>query len=83
MGKFLYDLKDHLKEVSWVLILLYLLLGFVILIFSRFIGFNVILWICLGLAILITFVFASIILGNLILTGIVNLARHLLHLPKQ
>jgi hypothetical protein len=82
MEKLAPDLIDHLKEVSWVIFLVYLFLGLVMLIFGRSLGYDTALWIYLGLVVFITAVFGSIVLGNLLLVGIANIVKRLLRRVK-
>jgi hypothetical protein len=82
MEKLAPDLIDHLKEVSWVLFLVYLFLGLVMLLFGRSLGYDTALWVYLGLVAFITAVFGSIVLGNLLLVGIMNIVKRFLRRAK-
>ncbi len=79
MGKLIRDLKEHLKDISWVLVLVYIFLGFIVLIFGGFLGYDTVTWIVIGLALLVTIIFASIFFGELLLNLVVNLFRWLAH----
>jgi hypothetical protein len=70
-------LTEHLKDVSWVLLIVYLFLGLVMLIFGRSLGYDTTLWIYIGLVVFITTVFGSIVLGNLLLVVIVRTFKRL------
>ncbi len=79
MDKLIRDLIGHLKEVSWVLFLVYIFLGFIVLIFGRFHGYVTITWIGVILAALVTIMFGSIVIGNLLLILVMSLFRRLFH----
>ncbi len=78
MEKLVSGLTEHLKDVSWVLLIVYLFLGFVMLIFGRSLGYDTTLWIYLGLVVFITAVFGSIVFGNLLLVVIVSAFKRFL-----
>jgi hypothetical protein len=78
MGKLNNDLIEHLKEVSWVLFLMYIFLGFIVLIFGRSLGYVTVIWISVVLAALVTIMFASIIMGNLLLILVTTMFSRLL-----
>jgi hypothetical protein len=78
MGNLARDLIGHLKEISWILFLVYILLGFIVLIFGKFIGYFTIAWISIGIAFLTTILFVSIVAGELLLKLIMDLFRHLI-----
>jgi hypothetical protein len=82
MDKLTRDLIEHLKEVSWVLLLVYIFLGFIVLIFGRFLGYVTITWIGVILAALVTIMFGSIVIGNLLLILVMSLFRRFLHRAK-
>jgi hypothetical protein len=77
MGKLIRDLNEHLKDISGVLVLVFIFLGFVVLIFGGILGYDTVTWIGIGLALLVTIIFASIVLGEVLLNLIVNLFRRL------
>jgi hypothetical protein len=77
MGKLTRDTLEHLKEVSWVVFLLYLVLAGLFLLFGRQVGYATMAWICLGFALLITVVFASISAINLISVAIYRALKRL------
>ena len=77
MEKPVSGLTEHLKDVSWVLLIVYLFLGLVMLIFGRSLGYDTTLWIYIGLVVFITTVFGSIVLGNLLLVVIVRTFKRL------
>ena len=79
MGKLILDLNEHLKDISWVLVLVFIFLGFVVLIFGGILGYDTVTWIGIGLALLVTTILGSIVLGELFLTLISNLFRRLFH----
>jgi hypothetical protein len=79
MDRLIRDLIEHLKEVSWVLFLVYFFLGFIVLIFGRSLGYATITWISVVLAALVTIMFASVIFGNLLLNLAISLFRRLHH----
>jgi hypothetical protein len=82
MDKLIRDLIEHLKEVSWVLFLVYIFLGFIVLIFGRFLGYVTITWMSVVLAALVTIMFGSIVIGNLLLILVMSLFRRFLHRAK-
>ena len=77
MGLFARALVDHLKELAWALFLIVLFLGCLFVIFGRHLGYDTIVWICLGFAVIVTAVFTMIILGNLLCIAIVNVFKRL------
>ena len=79
MGKLIFDLNEHLKDISWVLVLVFIFLGFFVLIFGGILGYDTVTWIGIGLALLVTTILGSIVLGELFLTLISNLFRRLFH----
>ena len=83
MGNLARDLIGHLKEISWVLFLAYILLGFIVLIFGKFIGYFTITWISIGIAFLTTILFMNIVAGELLLKLIMNLFRQLLQASSR
>jgi hypothetical protein len=67
---------EHLEEIGWVLLLVYLLLGLLVLIFHTHVEYGTALRICLGYAVLVTAVFGSIVLVNVIVIAVVKLIQH-------
>ncbi len=55
-------LFNYFKQVAWALFLVYLILGGVAYLFGKQIGYDTILWVCLGIALLVTVTFISIYL---------------------
>ena len=70
MGMLTRALGDHLKEVAWVLLLIFFILGCLYLIFGRALGYETLIWICLGFGLIIIGLFMMIILGQLLWLGI-------------
>ncbi len=77
MGKLAKEFLEHLLEVSWALFLLYLLLAGLAVIFGRCVGYEITPWLCLVMALLVTAIFAVIVLGNLLLIAIAEIFRRL------
>lgn len=75
MGMLARALGDHLKEVAWVLFLIFLFLGSLFLIFGRHLGCENIIWICLGFVLIVAALFMMIILGELFWIGIVRVFK--------
>ncbi len=59
-------LVDHLKQVSWVLFLVYIILLGLVFLFGRQVGYKISLWACLGVAGLTTVTFFCIYLCDLL-----------------
>ena len=70
-------LGDHLKEVAWALFLIFLFIGCLFLIFGRHLGYETIIWICLGFVAIVAALFMMIILGELFWIGIVKVSKTL------
>ena len=66
MGQFARDTIEHLKEVSWAVFLLCIVLAGLTLVFGRHLGYAPMAWICLGFALLLIVVFGTIFAINLI-----------------
>jgi hypothetical protein len=66
MGMLARTLSDHLKEIAWALFLIFLLLACLLVIFGRELGFDSILWVCLGFAVIVLGLFGMLILGELL-----------------
>lgn len=77
MGTFVKALVEHLLESAWALFLVYLFLACLAVIFGRIVGYEITLWVCLGFALVVTAIFATIILGSLLWIGIVVMFRRL------
>jgi hypothetical protein len=73
---------EHPKEVGWVLFLVYLFLGLLVLIFRAHVEFATALKICLGFALVVTAVFVSILLCNLLGIALMKLIHRLRQRPK-
>jgi len=76
MGMLARALGDHLKEVAWAPFLIFLFLGCLFLIFGRHLGYETIIWICLGFVVIVTALFMMIILGELFWVGIVRVFKN-------
>jgi hypothetical protein len=55
-------LFNYFKQVAWALFLVYLILGGAACLFGKQIGYDTVLWVCLGIALLVTVTFISIYL---------------------
>ncbi len=66
MGMLGRALSDHLKEIAWALFLIFLFLICLFVIFGRELGFDSVLWVCLGFAAIILGLFGMLILGELL-----------------
>jgi hypothetical protein len=64
MGVLARALFDHLKEIAWALFLILLLLACLLVIFGRELGFDSVLWVCLGFALIVLGLFGRIIAGK-------------------
>jgi hypothetical protein len=67
---------EHLKEVGWALFLVYLFLGLLVLIFRTHVEYPTATKICLGFALVVTAIFAGIILCNLVVVAVVKLISY-------
>jgi len=56
---------EHFKSIGWVLLLVYVFLGLFAFISGRIVGYSLAIWVCGGLAAIVTIVFASILLFNI------------------
>jgi len=56
---------EHIKSIGWVLLLVYVFLGLFAFISGRIVGYSLAIWVCGGLAAIVTIVFASILLFNI------------------
>jgi hypothetical protein len=77
MGMLVRALSDHLKEIAWALFLIFLLLACLLVIFGRELGFDSLLWVCLGFAVIVLGLFGMLILGELIWIAIGKVLRRL------
>jgi len=66
MGMLARALSDHLKEMAWALLLIFLFLACLFVIFGRELGFDSVLWVCLGFAAIVLGLFGMLILGELL-----------------
>lgn len=69
MEKLARETWECLKEVSWAVSLLYLVLVGLILVFGRQVGYATMAWISLGFALLIAMVFGVILGINLLVVA--------------
>jgi hypothetical protein len=74
-------LSDHLKEIAWALFLIFLFLACLFVIFGRELGFDSVLWVCLGFAAIVLGLFGMLILGELLWIVIGKVFRRLF--PKN
>ena len=56
---------EYIKSIGWVLLLVYVFLGLFAFISGRIVGYSLAIWVCGGLAAIVTIVFASILLFNI------------------
>jgi len=77
MGLLARALGDHLREIAWALFLIFLFLGGLFLTFGRHLGYETIIWICLGFLAVVTALFMMIILGELFWIGIMRVFKTL------
>ena len=77
MGVLARALFDHLKEIAWALFLIFFFLACLLVIFGRELGFDSVLWVCLGFALIVLGLFGMIILGQLLWIGIWKVLRRL------
>ena len=75
MGMLARALSDHLKEIGWALFLIFLLLACLFVIFGRELGFDSVLWVCLGFAAIVLGLFGILILGELLWISIWKVLR--------
>lgn len=83
MGRFVKELIEHLLEVLWALILIYLFLACLAVIFGRSMGYEVTSLVCIGFALVVTAIFASLVLGNLLWIALAGIWRRWSHRRKQ
>ena len=80
-GMLAHALSDHLKEIAWALFLIFLFLACLFVIFGRKLGFDSVLWVCLGFAAIVLGLFGMLILGELLWIIIEKVFRR--HFPKN
>ena len=76
MGMLASALGDHLKEIAWALFLIFFILGCLYLIFGRQLGYETMIWICLGFAMIVIGLFMMILLGELLWLGILKAFKY-------
>jgi len=76
-----HALSDHLKEIAWALFLIFLFLACLFVIFGRELGFESVLWVCIGFAAIVLGLFGMLILGELLWIVICKVFRRLF--PKN
>jgi low affinity Fe/Cu permease len=69
---------EHIKSIGWILLLVYIFLGLFAFISGRIIGYSIAIWICAGLAVIISIVFASIVLFNIAVVSGFDIIKRLL-----
>ena len=62
MGKLIRDLNEHLKDISWPFVLVFIFLGVVVLIFGGILGYDTVTWIGVGLVLLVMTIFTGVVL---------------------
>ena len=77
MGRAINHTAEHIKSIGFVLLLVYIFLGLFAFISGRIIGYSIALWICGGLALVITIVFASLLLFNIAIVSGFNVIKRL------
>jgi hypothetical protein len=60
MGDLGRALLNYLKQVLWALFLVYLMLIGIAYLFGKQVGYEISIWVCLGIALLVTVSFISI-----------------------
>ena len=75
MGKTINHTIEHIKSIGWVLLLVYVFLGLFAFISGRIVGYSLAIWICGGLAAIVTIVFASILLLNIAIVSGFNIRK--------
>lgn len=70
-------LFDHLKEISWALILIFFILVCLLVIFGRELGFDSVFWVCFGFALIVLGLFGMILLGQLLWIWIWKVSKRL------
>lgn len=69
------ELIAFLKQVLWALFLVYLILLGAAYLFGKQVGFEISMWVCLGIAALVTVTFASIYLCNVAVIAIEEMVK--------
>jgi len=77
MGRTIYPTLEHIKSIGWVLLLVYVFLGLFAYISGRIVGYSLAIWVCAGLAAVVTIVFASILLLNIAIVSGFNTKKRL------
>jgi hypothetical protein len=77
MTKELNPTIEHIKSIGWVLLLVYLFLGLIAFISGRIVGYSLAIWVCGGLAAIVTIVFTSILLFNIAIVSGSNTIKRL------
>lgn len=68
---------EYIISIGWVLLLVYVFLGLFAFISGRIVGYSIAIWVCAGLAAIVTIVFASILLFNIIIVNGSNTIKRL------
>ena len=68
-GRTIRPAVEHMKTIGWVLLLIYVFLGLFAWISGRIVGYSLAVWVCAGLAAIVTIVFVFILLMNLVIVG--------------
>jgi hypothetical protein len=66
-------LSNHLKEIAWAFFLISLFLVCLFVVFGRELGFDSVLWVCLGFAAILLGLFGMLLLGELLRVGIAKM----------
>jgi hypothetical protein len=77
MGRGLNPTIEHIKSIGWVLLLVYLFLGLFAFISGRIVGYSMAIWVCAGLAAIVTIVFISILFLNIAIVSGSNTIKRL------
>ena len=77
MGTVARALSDHLKEITWALLLIVIFLACLLAVFGRELGFDSVSWVCLGFVVIVLGLFTMIILGELLWMGIWKVLKRL------
>jgi len=76
-------LLDHLKQVSWALFLVYIILLGLVFLFGKEVGYEISLWACLAVAGLVTVTFFCIFLFELLIIVITDHIQDRRRIKKQ
>jgi len=77
MGRTIDPTVEHIKSIGWVLLLVYLFLGLFAFISGRIAGYSQAIWIFVGIAVIVTIAFASILLFNIAIVSGINAVKRL------